>query len=75
VADLPPDTLEFLLGGRWWVFDPRKNAPRIGRILVAQGRDAVDAPLVHFFGQNLIRDFRAWVDKSPDLTPFLRFSL
>jgi hypothetical protein len=45
VEDLPSDTLLFLLGGRWLVSDPRNNAPRIGRVLIAQGRDAADVTL------------------------------
>jgi transglutaminase-like putative cysteine protease len=30
------------LAGSWWTFDPRNNMPRIGRIVVARGRDAAD---------------------------------
>jgi len=41
---------EVYLGHRWYAFDPRNNAPRIGRILIAQGRDAADAPLTNTFG-------------------------
>jgi Transglutaminase-like superfamily len=37
--------IEVYLGDRWYAFDPRNNAPRIGRILIAQGRDAADVPL------------------------------
>jgi transglutaminase-like putative cysteine protease len=33
---------EAYLGGRWYTFDPRNNVPRIGRILMARGRDAID---------------------------------
>jgi transglutaminase-like putative cysteine protease len=58
--------MEVYLGGRWWVFDPRNNAPRMGRILMAQGRDAADVPLVHFFGQSLIHEFKVWVDELPE---------
>jgi transglutaminase-like putative cysteine protease len=58
--------MEVFLGGRWWVFDPRNNAPRMGRILMSQGRDAADTPLVHFFGQNAIREFKVWVDEVRD---------
>ena len=32
--------MEVYLGGGWHVFDPRNNAPRTGRILMAYGRDA-----------------------------------
>jgi transglutaminase-like putative cysteine protease len=42
--------IEVYLGHRWYAFDPRNNAPRIGRILIAQGRDAADAPLTNTFG-------------------------
>ena len=35
---------EAYLGGRWYTFDPRNNMPRIGRVLIAQGRDAADVP-------------------------------
>jgi len=43
--------IEVYLGGRWMTFDPRNNVPRIGRIVVARGRDAVDVPLINSFGQ------------------------
>lgn len=44
------------LGGRWHTFDARHNRPRIGRILMATGRDATDAALTTAFGQaNLVR--------------------
>lgn len=53
---------EAWLGGAWHVFDPRNHAPRIGRILVAVGRDAADAPLTHGFGRNRLTKFRVWTD-------------
>src|SRR5262249_42465805 len=37
--------IEVYLGNRWFTFDPRNNVPRIGRIVVARGRDAADIPL------------------------------
>ncbi len=37
-------------GGRWYTFDARHNAPRIGRVLMARGRDATDVALVTTFG-------------------------
>ncbi|SKA26663.1 transglutaminase-like domain-containing protein [Consotaella salsifontis] len=55
--------MEVYLGGQWWVFDPRNNAPRIGRILIAQGRDAADVPLTHTFGTNELVGFRVWTDE------------
>lgn len=46
--------------GRWFTFDPRNNMPRMGRIVIARGRDAADVPLVHSFGQHTLQDFRVW---------------
>ncbi len=51
---------EVFLGGRWMTFDPRNNKPRIGRIKVAQGRDAADVPLIHSFGPHLLKEFKVW---------------
>jgi transglutaminase-like putative cysteine protease len=42
---------EVWLGDRWWAFDARNNEPRIGRILMATGRDAADVALTTSFGQ------------------------
>jgi transglutaminase-like putative cysteine protease len=55
--------MEVYLGGAWHVFDPRNNAPRIGRILIAQGRDAADVPLTHTFGPNTLAGFRVWAEE------------
>ena len=55
--------MEVYIGGRWWTFDPRNNAPRIGRVLIAQGRDAADVPLTHTFGPNELVGFRVWTDE------------
>src|SRR5581483_336286 len=41
---------EAYLGGRWYIFDPRNNVPRLGRILMARGRDATDVAMVTSFG-------------------------
>jgi transglutaminase-like putative cysteine protease len=57
--------IEVYLGGRWHMFDPRNNAPRIGRILIAQGRDAADVPLTHTFGPGVLSGFRVWADEVP----------
>jgi transglutaminase-like putative cysteine protease len=56
--------MEVYLGGRWHVFDPRNNAPRWGRILIARGRDAADVPLTHTFGPGTLAGFRVWVDEA-----------
>lgn len=56
--------MEVYLGGAWWVFDPRNNKPKIGRILIAQGRDAADVPLTLSFGPNILTEFSVWTDKA-----------
>jgi len=50
--------IEVFLGGRWHTFDPRNNDPRIGRILIARGRDAADVPLTHTFGPAKLVHFK-----------------
>lgn len=55
--------MEVYLGGQWRVFDPRNNTPRIGRILIARGRDAADVPLTHTFGPNTLVGFKVWTDR------------
>jgi transglutaminase-like putative cysteine protease len=57
--------IEVYLGGCWYTFDPRNNAARIGRILIAQGRDAADVPLTHTFGPGTLTEFRVWADEVP----------
>jgi hypothetical protein len=44
-------------------FDARHNTPRIGRIMVARGRDATDIPLVTSFGPHILKTFRVWTDE------------
>ncbi|HEX2529827.1 MAG TPA: transglutaminase family protein [Geminicoccus sp.] len=55
--------IEVFLGGQWRVFDPRNNSPRIGRILVARGRDAADVPLTHTFGPSKLTGFKVVTDE------------
>lgn len=56
--------MEVFLGGQWHAFDPRNNAPRIGRIKVAHGRDAADVPLTNIFGPNVLTKFKVWADEA-----------
>ena len=49
---------EVYLGGQWHAFDARNNVPRIGRILMARGRDAADVALTTTFGVNQLQSFR-----------------
>lgn len=55
--------IEVFLGGRWHMFDPRNNDPRIGRILVARGRDAADVPLTLTFGPSELVGFRVTTEE------------
>ena len=48
---------EVYLGGRWYTFDARHNHPRIGRILMAQGRDAADVAISTNFGPTQLARF------------------
>jgi hypothetical protein len=51
---------EAYLGGTWHTFDPCNNVPRIGRVLMARGRDAV---LTTTFGTNQRESFKVWTDE------------
>jgi transglutaminase-like putative cysteine protease len=57
--------LEAYIGGAWHTFDPRNNQRRIGRILIARGRDAGDVAISTTFGPNLLQSFRVWTDEVP----------
>jgi len=62
----PPDFaawFEAYLGGRWRTFDPRNNTPRIGRVLMARGRDATDVAISNTFGPNTLAGFTVWTDE------------
>ena len=48
---------EVFLGGNWYTFDARHNTPRIGRVLVARGRDAADVAISTTFGANKLVGF------------------
>lgn len=61
--------IEVYLGGRWWAFDPRNNVPRIGRIVLARGRDAVDVPLIHSFGPHVLTSFHVWTYDVANVPP------
>ena len=48
---------EAFLDDRWWTFDARNNQPRLGRILMATGRDASDVAMTTSFGQADLYNF------------------
>jgi transglutaminase-like putative cysteine protease len=56
---------EVYLGGQWWAFDARNNMPRIGRVLMARGRDAADVALTTTFGPNTLVRFDIICDEVP----------
>jgi transglutaminase-like putative cysteine protease len=51
---------EVYLGGKWHVFDARYNEPRIGRIKIAQGLDAVDCAFATMYGAARLTYFEVW---------------
>jgi transglutaminase-like putative cysteine protease len=67
-----PDPMDFsgwfeaYLGGRWYTFDARHNKPRIGRIVMAYGRDATDVALTTAFGPCQLHDFKVVTDEVTD---------
>ena len=54
---------EAFLDGHWYSFDPRNHVPRIGRVLIARGRDAADVAIITTFGPNTLEGFRVWADE------------
>jgi transglutaminase-like putative cysteine protease len=73
IAVEPPDGpmdfhawFEAFLGGRWYTFDARHNRPRVGRVLVGRGRDAVDVALTTSYGATRLREMLVWADQVVD---------
>ena len=66
-----PDPMDFAgwfeayLGDRWYTFDARNNTPRIGRVLMARGRDACDVALSNTFGPNTLNRFSVRAEEVP----------
>ncbi len=67
----PPDEpmdfcawMEVYLGDRWWTFDPRNNTPRIGRVLIGRGRDALDVAMVTTYGSPTLKNMTVWADEA-----------
>ena len=54
------------LGGKWWTMDARHNEPRVGRVLMATGRDATDVALTTSFG---IADLKYFYVESNEMNP------
>ncbi|MFA5496351.1 MAG: transglutaminase family protein [Porticoccaceae bacterium] len=54
---------EAYLDGHWYTFDARNNKPRIGRVLIARGRDAADVAISTAFGPNTLAHFKVYTDE------------
>jgi transglutaminase-like putative cysteine protease len=54
---------EAFLDGQWWTFDARNNKPRIGRVLMARGRDAADVAITTSFGTAWLQKFTVVTDE------------
>jgi transglutaminase-like putative cysteine protease len=54
---------EAFIGKSWYTYDPRFNKPRIGRIKIAHGLDAVDGALTTTYGGGRLASFEAWATK------------
>jgi transglutaminase-like putative cysteine protease len=74
---VPPDDtpmdfsawFEVCLGGRWYTFDARHNIPRIGRVLMARGRDATDVAILTSFGPCTLAGFKVITDEVTTAVP------
>lgn len=54
---------EAYLEDRWWAFDPRNNVPRIGRVVIGRGRDALDTAMVTTYGAPILQRMTVWADE------------
>jgi transglutaminase-like putative cysteine protease len=60
---------EVYLSDGWFTVDPRNLVPRIGRVLIARGRDAADVAITTTFGPNVLTNFQVWTDEVVDVDP------
>jgi transglutaminase-like putative cysteine protease len=61
---------EVYLDGKWWTFDARHNEPRVGRVLMATGRDAADVAMTTSFGMAELAKFSVVTNEVRDFPPF-----
>ena len=59
---------EAYLDGAWHTFDPCNNIPRIGRVMIARGRDAADVAITTTFGPNTLMRFSVQTEQLPAVT-------
>jgi transglutaminase-like putative cysteine protease len=64
-----PESREVYLGDRWYTLDARHNKPRIGRILMARGRDATDVAIATSFGPCTLVGFKVITDEVQSAAP------
>jgi len=57
--------MEVYLGGKWFTYDPRYNVPRIGRVAIARGLDAVDGAFATIYGSAQLSYFEVWAYQTP----------
>jgi transglutaminase-like putative cysteine protease len=55
--------MEVFLDGSWWTFDPRNNQPRVGRVLIGRGRDALDVAMITTYGAVELVSMTVWADE------------
>jgi transglutaminase-like putative cysteine protease len=68
-VDAPMDFsawFEVYLEGGWHTFDARHNTPRIGRVVIARGRDAADVAMTHSFGPSRLTEFTVICEEVAD---------
>ena len=55
---------EAYIGGHWHTFDARHNSPRVGRVLIARGRDALDTAISTVYGPSVLNSFNVITDEA-----------
>ena len=57
---------EVWLGEQWWTYDARFNTPRIGRVPIGRGRDAIDVAMVTTYGPASLETMTVWADETSE---------
>ncbi|GAC1397603.1 MAG: transglutaminase family protein [Chloroflexota bacterium] len=72
IPDAPMDFcgwFEAYLEDRWWTFDPRNNTRRVGRVVIARGRDALDVAMFTTYGSHTLHRMVVWADEEGAALP------
>jgi len=64
--------IETYIGGRWYTFDPRLNTPRMGRVLIGRGRDALDVAMLTTYGPSPLEAMRVIAEPFDEPSPETR---